>query len=81
MARLCHGQRKEVRPAQRKRRIRAQEEERSVTAEGIQPLAPTGARKLHARTAFFYGFTGHHAGHVHAPDRRWFPVRVGFHRC
>ena len=26
-----------------------------MTAEGIQPLPPTGARKLHARTAFFYG--------------------------
>jgi hypothetical protein len=29
-----------------------------VGPEGIQPLAPTGARKLHARTAFFYGYTG-----------------------
>jgi hypothetical protein len=29
-----------------------------MTAEGIQPLPATGARKLHARTAFFYGYTG-----------------------
>jgi hypothetical protein len=29
-----------------------------VTAEGVQPLPPTGARKLHARTSFFYGYTG-----------------------
>ncbi len=29
-----------------------------VTADGIQPLSPTGSRKLHARTAFFYGYTG-----------------------
>jgi hypothetical protein len=29
-----------------------------VTNEGIQPLPPTGARTLHARTAFFYGYTG-----------------------
>ena len=29
-----------------------------VTAEGIKPLPPTGARTLNARTAFFYGFTG-----------------------
>ena len=29
-----------------------------VTAEGITPYPPTGARTLHARTAFFYGYTG-----------------------
>jgi hypothetical protein len=29
-----------------------------VTEEGITPLSPTGARKLHSRTAFFYGYTG-----------------------
>ena len=29
-----------------------------VTQEGIEPLPSTGARALHARTAFFYGFTG-----------------------
>ena len=29
-----------------------------VTEEGIKPLPPTGVRKLHSRTAFFYGFTG-----------------------
>jgi hypothetical protein len=29
-----------------------------VTPEGIVPLAPTGSRKLHARTTFFYGYTG-----------------------
>jgi hypothetical protein len=29
-----------------------------VTPEGIQPLPPTGSRKLHGRTNFFYGFTG-----------------------
>ena len=29
-----------------------------VTPDGIQPLPPTGARKLHARSSFFYGFTG-----------------------
>jgi hypothetical protein len=29
-----------------------------VTEQGIQPLPATGARKLHARTAFFYGYTG-----------------------
>jgi hypothetical protein len=29
-----------------------------ANAEGIQPLPTTGARKLHARTAFFYGYTG-----------------------
>jgi hypothetical protein len=29
-----------------------------VTEEGIKPVPPTGARKLHARTNFFYGYTG-----------------------
>ena len=29
-----------------------------VTDEGIKPLSATGARKLHSRTAFFYGYTG-----------------------
>ncbi len=29
-----------------------------VTKEGIEPLPATGVRKLHARTAFFYGYTG-----------------------
>ena len=29
-----------------------------VTKDGIEPLPPTGARKLHSRTAFFYGYTG-----------------------
>jgi hypothetical protein len=29
-----------------------------VTAEGIRPLAPTGARALHSRVAWFYGYTG-----------------------
>ena len=29
-----------------------------VTDEGIKPLPPTGVRKLHSRTAFFYGYTG-----------------------
>jgi hypothetical protein len=29
-----------------------------VTEEGIKPLAPTGARTLNSRTAFFYGYTG-----------------------
>ncbi len=29
-----------------------------VTKEGIEPLPPTGVRKLHSRTAFFYGYTG-----------------------
>jgi hypothetical protein len=29
-----------------------------VTPEGIKPLAPTGGRKLHPRTMFFYGYTG-----------------------
>jgi hypothetical protein len=29
-----------------------------VTPEGIKPLPPTGARKLNARTTFFYGYTG-----------------------
>ncbi len=30
----------------------------SVTRDGIEPLPPTGARTLHARTTFFYGYTG-----------------------
>jgi hypothetical protein len=29
-----------------------------VTPEGIVPFPPTGSRKLHARTTFFYGYTG-----------------------
>jgi hypothetical protein len=29
-----------------------------LTAEGIQPLPPTGARKLNSRSTFFYGYTG-----------------------
>ena len=29
-----------------------------VTAEGIKPLPPTGARKVDLRTLFFYGYTG-----------------------
>ena len=29
-----------------------------VTKDGIKPLPATGARKLHSRTAFFYGYTG-----------------------
>jgi hypothetical protein len=29
-----------------------------VTAEGIEPLPPTGARTLNARTSFFYAYTG-----------------------
>ena len=29
-----------------------------VTEEGIKPLPATGVRKLHSRTAFFYGYTG-----------------------
>jgi hypothetical protein len=29
-----------------------------VTPEGIEPLPPTGARTLDARTAFFYAYTG-----------------------
>ena len=29
-----------------------------VTAEGIVPFPATGSRKLHARTTFFYGYTG-----------------------
>jgi hypothetical protein len=29
-----------------------------VTAEGIVPFQATGSRKLHARTTFFYGYTG-----------------------
>ena len=29
-----------------------------VTAEGIKPLLPTGARKVDLRTLFFYGYTG-----------------------
>jgi hypothetical protein len=29
-----------------------------VTPEGIVPLPATGSRKLHARTTFFYGYTG-----------------------
>ena len=29
-----------------------------VTKEGIRPNPATGARKLHSRTAFFYGYTG-----------------------
>jgi hypothetical protein len=29
-----------------------------VTPEGIVPIEPTGSRKLHARTTFFYGYTG-----------------------
>ena len=29
-----------------------------VTKDGIEPLPPTGARKLNSRTAFFYGYTG-----------------------
>ena len=29
-----------------------------ITEEGIEPLPATGARKLHSRTAFFYGYTG-----------------------
>jgi len=29
-----------------------------VTAEGIKPLPPTGARKVNLRTLFFYGYTG-----------------------
>jgi hypothetical protein len=29
-----------------------------VTPEGIKPLPPTGSRKLHSRTSFFYGYTG-----------------------
>ncbi len=29
-----------------------------VTEDGIKPLPPTGSRKLHARTSFFYGYTG-----------------------
>ena len=50
-----------------------------VTAEGVQPLPPTGARKLHARTALLRLYR-HHAGDVHAAYRRWLPVRVGLHR-
>ena len=29
-----------------------------VTADGIEPLPATGVKAVHARTAFFYGFTG-----------------------
>ena len=29
-----------------------------VTPEGIVPFPATGSRKLHARTTFFYGYTG-----------------------
>ena len=29
-----------------------------VTNDGIKPLPATGVRKLHSRTAFFYGYTG-----------------------
>ena len=29
-----------------------------VSEDGITPLPPTGVRKLHSRTAFFYGYTG-----------------------
>jgi hypothetical protein len=29
-----------------------------VTAEGIKPLPPTGARKVDLRKLFFYGYTG-----------------------
>jgi hypothetical protein len=29
-----------------------------VTKDGIEPLPATGVRKLHSRTAFFYGYTG-----------------------
>jgi hypothetical protein len=29
-----------------------------VTKEGIKPLAPTGIRALHSRTAWFYAYTG-----------------------
>jgi hypothetical protein len=29
-----------------------------VTAEGIKPFPPTGARRLNLRTLFFYGYTG-----------------------
>ncbi len=29
-----------------------------VTEKGVEPLAATGVRKLHSRTAFFYGYTG-----------------------
>ena len=31
---------------------------RSSPTEGIKPFPPTGVRKLHARTMFFYGYTG-----------------------
>jgi hypothetical protein len=29
-----------------------------LTSEGIQPIPPTGARKLNSRSTFFYGYTG-----------------------
>ena len=51
-----------------------------VTAEGIKPFPPTGARTLNSRTAFFYALHRHHPGHDHAPDQCRLPVSDGLPR-
>ena len=41
-----------------------------ITPKGVVPSPSDGARKLNARIAWFYPYTGITPGDVHAPDRQ-----------